>query len=141
MKDGVIFPQKHQLNFFCAVYFLQSYHYFYRTTPKKFKVHRSGHSAVLFGLSVYLPYRYDAQVNTVLFSLTKSSNPILNRLVRLPTKILVYGTSILAGQVLARLYWTYKRCYNAAGSATLNTYLAYKTYENGKERYPYMQAF
>ena len=114
MKDGVIFKEKKQLYLFTSIYFLQSYNYFFRVTPKKFKVHRSGHSFLLFGMSVYLPYRYNAQVNTVLFSLTKSSNPIINRLVRIPTKILVYGTSIFLGQVLAQLYWTYKRCYSAA---------------------------
>ena len=121
--------------------FVTNYNYAYRTSPKKFKVHRSGQGAVLFGLSVYLPYRYHAQVNTVLFSMTKSSNPIINRLVRLPTKLLIYGTSIFIGQLLARLYWTYKRCYNATGTATLNTYLAYKTYQNNHEQYPYYQAF
>ena len=96
---------------------------------------------MIFGISIYLPYRYNAQVNTVLFSLTKSSNPFLNRLVRLPTKFLVYGTSIFLGQCLARLYWTYKRSYNASRQATLNAYLAYKHYSPNKERYPYTAAF
>ena len=141
MKDGVIFRHKSQVYLFTAFFFLQSYNYYYRTTPRKFKVHRSVHNFVLLGLSIYLPYRYDAQVNTILFSLTKSSNPLLNRLVRIPTKLLVYGTSILAGQVVGRLYWTYKRCYNASSQATFQSYLIYKTYADDKERYPYMQAF
>ena len=97
MKDGVIFPVPGQLECYSFLTWLHAYNYYFRVSPKRFKVHRSGHSAVIFAISVYLPYRYNAQINTVLFSLTKSSNPLLNRLVRLPTKLLVYGTSIFAG--------------------------------------------
>ena len=42
MKDGVIFKTQPQIYFFCAMHFLMSYNYGYRTSPRKFKVHRSG---------------------------------------------------------------------------------------------------
>ena len=141
MQDGVIFPLRGQLELYSLITWFYAYNYYYRVSPKRFKVHRSGHAVLAFGISVYLPYRYNAQVNTVLFSLTKSANPLLNKLVRLPTKLLVYGTSIFAGQCVARLYWTYKRSYNASQQATLNAYLAYKHYSNSKERYPYTSVF
>ena len=92
-------------------------------------------------MSIYLPYRFDAQLNTVLFQLTKSSNPLVNFLVRVPSKMIIYGTSIFVGQVLARLYWVYKRSFNASKQATLNTYLNYRIYSNTATRYPYIGAF
>ena len=79
---------------------------------------------------MYLPYRYSETINTVLFSLSKSSNPYLNILIRLPGKFLIYGTSILIGQLLARWYWVYKRSFNATKQSTLNAYYYMKVYSN-----------
>ena len=66
----------------------------------------------------------------MLFSLTKSSNPYINLLVRLPGKLLLYGTSIFIGQLLARWYWVYKRSINATKQSTLNTYYYMRVYSN-----------
>ena len=55
------------------------------------------HPFVFFGISVYLPYRYSDTINTVLFSLTNSKNVWINKLVRAPSKLLIYGTSIFIG--------------------------------------------
>ena len=67
----------------------------------------------------------------MLFQLTQSKSPLVNRLVRLPANVIIYSISILAGQFVAnRLYWVYKRSFTAAKQATLNTYLSYKTYQN-----------
>ena len=66
----------------------------------------------------------------MLFSLTKSSNPYINLLVRLPGKLLIYGTSIFIGQLMARWYWVYKRSINATKQATLNTYYYLRVYSN-----------
>ena len=140
MRDGVIFKHPSQLYFFCALTFLKQYNWFYRITPRKFKVHRSTHQYGMLALSIYLPYRYSKHVNTVLFQLTKSKSSIVNLMVRLPSKVLIYGTSILIGQMVARMYWFYKRSFNATKQATVNTYLAYKVYSNGK-KYPHFLAF
>lgn len=77
-------------------------------------------------LSIYFPYRYRDHINTVLFSLTKSSNSLVNYLVRQPSKILIYGTSIFIGQFIARMYWVYKRSFNANIKATGKTYYLMK---------------
>ena len=146
MKDGVIFPERRQMVAFTLMTFFQQYNYHYVVTPKKFKVHRSMHSGVLFCLSVYLPYRYSATVNTLAFSLMRGSNlmsllakyPILGRIGRLPPKVLIYGVSIFTGQLLARMYWTYKRAFNAAKQATFNTYIYYQVYSAPSNKaYPY----
>ena len=128
MKDGVIFPHKRQLQLYLLGAFIMQYNFHYRTTPRKFKVHRSLHPYVLFGLSIYIPYRYQAILNTMLFQLTKSKNPLINKLVRFPATIVIYSISIATGQFLARLYWVYKRSFTASKQATLNTYLQYRTY-------------
>jgi hypothetical protein len=97
MKDGVIFNTRKLFFLFNTTSFITSYHYYYKVTPKKYKVHRSIHQYLLFGLSIYIPYRYNDHINTVLFSLTKSNNRFLNLLVRVPSKILVYGLCIFGG--------------------------------------------
>ena len=95
------------------------------------------HPYLFLGLSVYIPYRYSETINTVLFSLSHSKNPYVNMLVRVPGKLLVYGTSILIGQLFARWYWVYKRSFNATKQSTLNTYYYMKVYSNDG---PYKQA-
>ena len=130
MKDGVIFKTQTQFALFGVVTFLTQWHFHYKTSPRKYKVHRSLHPFVFFGASVYLPYRYSETLNTVLFQLSRSSNPYINFLVRVPAKILIYGASIVLGQLLARWYWVYKRSFNATKNATLNTYVALKVYSN-----------
>ena len=60
--------------------------------------------------------------------MTKSANPIVNMLVRLPSKFIIYGTSIFVGQLLARWYWVYKRSFNAAKQATANTFVNHRIY-------------
>ena len=136
MKDGVIFAERRQLVAFTVLTFLQQYDYHYKVTPLKFKVHRSMHSALFFAASVYLPYRYSATINTLAFSLLR--NYTFSRLGRLPTKLLIYSVSIFTGQLCARLYWTYKRAFNAAKQATLNTYIGYKVYSaEAGQAYPY----
>jgi hypothetical protein len=115
--------------------FMRQWSYSYKTQPRKNKIHRSGHPVVFLGLSLYLPYRYRPQINTALFSLTGSSNIYLNMLVRAPSYLVIYGSSILAGQLLARWYWVYKRSYNATKDATLNSYIFYKK----TQREPFME--
>ena len=141
MKDGIIFPHQRQLHLYLIGTFIFQYNYAFKTTPRRFKVHRSMHQYVFFGISVYVPYRYQATLNTLMFQVTRSSNPIINRVARLPLNLLVYGTSIIVGQIAARWYWVYKRGFCAAKHATLNTYLMYKTYQNLPKKYPYFQAF
>ena len=97
MKDGKIFPGKDQMLLFTVMTFFTSYHYNYIISPRRNKMHRSLHSTFLFGFSVYLPYRYNEHINTVLFTLSKSSNPYINMLMRAPSKVLVYGCSIFIG--------------------------------------------
>ena len=113
MKNGVIFPTKQHFMLFGIATFFTQWNFNYKITLRKYKVHRSLHPFLFFGLSVYLPYRYSETLNTVLFSLSRSSNPYINMLVRVPGKILIYGTSIFIGQLLARWYWVYKRSFNA----------------------------
>jgi len=108
--------------------FVRNYHWSYITGKNNYKVHRSGHQYVFFAISLYMPYRYSASINTALFQMTKSKNPFVNLVVRVPSKFLIYGVSIFAGQFLARLYWFYKKSFNAAKNATFYTYLAYKIY-------------
>ena len=62
IKDGVFYPKNKRrfLWLFTSGRFLISYNFFFRTTPRKFKMHRSGHAFILFGVSLYLPYRYSA---------------------------------------------------------------------------------
>ena len=139
MKNGVMFHQKPHLYFFLGVQHLVNYDAVFRTSPRRFKIHRSFHQYAFLGLSLYAPYRFDAQLNTVLFQLSKSSNPIVNFLLRVPSKVLIYATSVFVGQLCARLYWVYKRSYNAAKISALNTYLSYHIY--AEEDYPYIQAF
>ena len=82
-------------------------------------------------------------MNTVLFQLTKSSNPIVNFLVRAPSKVLIYGSCIFLGQVCARFYWVYKRSYNAAKTSAYNSYIKYHIYAETEDgaRYPNIEAF
>ena len=115
---------------FGAATFLTQWNYNYKISPRKYKIHRSMHPYVFFGISVYLPYRYSETINTVLFSLSKSTNPYINMLIRIPGKLLIYGTSILIGQLVARWYWVYKRSFNATKHTTLNTYYYMKVYSN-----------
>lgn len=72
---------------------------------------------------------------------SSAGSPFFGRLLKLPTFLVVYGVSIFTGQLVARLYWTYKRCFSAAKHATLNTYLQYKTYSNSAEKYKYYACF
>jgi len=72
MKDGVYFREPASLYFLGLLTYVKSYNWHYRVTPRKFQVHRSAHTYLCFAASVYLPYRYSAQLNTVLFSLTQS---------------------------------------------------------------------
>ena len=65
----------------------------------------------------------------------------MNFLVRVPSKALIYGTSIFIGQLMARLYWFYKRSFNASKQATLNTYINYYEYGDPYMPYPYVEAF
>ena len=98
MKDGEIFHyKKSHFAVFLAISHIQNYNHFYRATPRRFKIHRSAHPYVFFAASVYLPYRFSAQLNTVLFQLTQSANPLVNTLVRLPSKLVIYGSSIMVG--------------------------------------------
>ena len=98
MKDGVLFHNKRSHFYvWLSLLHVTHYDYIFRATPRKFKIHRSMHPYVFFGISLYLPYRFDAQLNTVFFSLTRSSNPIVNMLVRVPSKVAIYGTSIFLG--------------------------------------------
>src|SRR5438045_2950147 len=91
MKDGIIF-KTNKLRFMSSAFgFITSYHYHYKITPRKYKVHRSVHQYLLFGISIYLPYRYNEHINTVLFALTKTNNRFINVLVRIPSKVLIYG--------------------------------------------------
>ena len=131
MKDGKLFHDKksHFYIFLFATH-LQNYDQVYKSTPRKFKVHRSAHPYFFFAASLYLPYRFNAQLNTVLFQLTQSRNPFVNFLVRVPSKVIIYGTSIFIGQVLARLYWVYKRSLNASKQATYNTYFNSRIYRD-----------
>jgi len=130
MKDGVIFKTREQFALFGLLTFATQWHYHFKTSPRRYKVHRSIHPFVFFGASVYLPYRYNETINTVLFQLSKSANPYVNFLLRVPAKVLVYGVSIFVGQLLARWYWVYKRSFNATKNATLNTYMYLKIYSN-----------
>ena len=139
MKDGVIFPHKRQLQVFLFTTFLLNYNSCYKSTPRRFKVHRSLHPWLLLGVSIYVPYRYQATINTIMFQLV--SNPIMSRVARVPIKFLVYGFSVFMGQLAARFYWVYKRSFCAAKFATLNTYLQWKTYQNSANKYPYFAAF
>ena len=41
MKDGIIFPDKKHLSLFLLVQFVINYNYAFKTTPRKFKIHRS----------------------------------------------------------------------------------------------------
>lgn len=122
MKDGVIFKTNQQFALFGLVTFITQYNFNYNITPRKYKIHRSLHQYLLFAGSIYLPYRYSETLNTVLFRLSTSKNPIVNLMIRLPAKMLIYGVSIVIGQLLARWYWVYKRSFNATKQATLNTY-------------------
>ena len=130
MKDGIVFKTRDQFFLFGITTFLTQWHFHFKSSPKKYKVHRSLHPFIFFGVSVYLPYRYHETLNTVLFQLSRSSNPYINFLIRVPAKFLIYGASILAGQILARWYWVYKRSFNATKNATLNTYVFLKIYSN-----------
>ena len=142
MKDGQLFHGKRShFYIFLGLTHLIAFDYYFRATPRKFKIHRSAHPAVFFAASIYVPYRFDAQLNTALFQMTKSANPILNFLLRMPAKVLIYGSSILLGQVLARLYWVYKRSFNASKQATLNTYINYHVCADPMRPYPYIEAF
>ena len=130
MKDGVIFRHPSYLCAFGLVTFITQWNYHFKILPRRYKVHRSLHPYVLFAGSVYLPYRYSEHINTVILSLTKSSNPYLNKVVKIPAKLMIYGASIFVGQLLARWYWVYKRSFNATKLATLNTYYFTKIYSN-----------
>ena len=81
---------------------LQAWTYKFNISPRNWKIHRSGHGPVLLAISVYLPYRYDSQINTALLALTKTKNVYLNIFLRFPAKILIYGASIITGQFIAR---------------------------------------
>jgi hypothetical protein len=113
MKDGVIFKTYNQFLLFGLVTFITQYNYNYVITPKKFKMHRSMHTYALFGLSVYLPYRYNHHINSIIFSITPKLGTYSSILLRLNSKFLIYGVSIFLGQCLARMYWTYKKSFNA----------------------------
>ena len=97
MKDGVIFKTREQFALFGLMTFMTQYNYHFKTTPRNYKVHRSLHPYILFGISIYLPYRYSATIDTVLFTLSRSSNPYINLLIRLPSKLIIYGLSIFTG--------------------------------------------
>lgn len=97
MKDGVIFKTPGQFALFGLITFLTQYNFHFKITPRRYKMHRSVHPFVFLGISVYLPYRYSATLNTVLFSLSRSTNPYINFLLRAPAKVLIYGTSIFLG--------------------------------------------
>ena len=61
MKNGVLFhKKKHHFYGFLAMTHLITFDYYYRSTPRKFKIHRSAHQYLFFGASIYLPYRFDA---------------------------------------------------------------------------------
>ena len=60
IKDGHIFHKPSHLYIFLFLGHLQNFDYFYRATPRKFKIHRSMHSTAFFCASVYLPYRFSA---------------------------------------------------------------------------------
>ena len=92
---------------------------------------------MLFAASLYLPYRYSAIIDTVMFTISKSSNAYVNMLVRVPGKLLVYGASIFIGQLIARWYWIYKRSINATKQSTINTYYYLRVYGN---QGPFMEA-
>ncbi|TNV72128.1 hypothetical protein FGO68_gene3567 [Halteria grandinella] len=130
MKDGVIFNKREQFALFALITFTTQWHYNYKIQPRKYKVHRSLHPFALFGLSLYLPYRYSETINTVLFQLSRSSNPYVNMLVRGAGKVIVYGASVMIGQIVARWYWVYKRAFNATKQATFNTYYYNRVYSN-----------
>lgn len=86
----------------------------YIETPRNFKIHRSSHYMVFGILSLYIPYRYDQQLNTALFLLSKSKSPWLNLLLRLPAKVIIYASSVFLGQLAARQYWTVKKVFSAS---------------------------
>ncbi|CDW79178.1 UNKNOWN [Stylonychia lemnae] len=109
MKDGQIMKYKSQFVFFGVITFLNQYNYHLKTSPR------------------------NAIINSVLFTLSKSKNPYLNALIRIPSKLLIYGASIFIGQLLARQYWIYKRSFNAMKKAVLDTYVNLKIYSNDEE--------
>ena len=90
-----MFHNNKHLGIFLLVNHLQNYDYFFRVSPRKFKIHRSTHPYLLFGISLYIPYRFDAHFNTMLFQITKSSNTFVNMLARVPAKVVIYGASIM----------------------------------------------
>ena len=53
-------------------------------------------------------------------------------MIRIPSKILIYGGSIFLGQLFARWYWVYKRSMNAMRKSVLDTYVNLKIYDNVK---------
>jgi hypothetical protein len=97
MKDGNLFHKSNHLFLFGLFTFFKDYSFFYKISPRKYKVHRSLHAPVFFAISLYIPYRYNEQLNTLLFMMTKSSNRYLNLIVRVPAKLLIYGGCVMVG--------------------------------------------
>mmetsp|Transcript_7866 Transcript_7866/g.13189 ORF Transcript_7866/g.13189 Transcript_7866/m.13189 type:complete len:85 (-) Transcript_7866:118-372(-) len=83
------------------------------------------HPQIFFGLSMYLPYRFRAQINTAILLRTMSCN----KMVKGSIKVVVWSTILLTSgflsQLLARWYWTYKRSLFSTKQATLNAYIRY----------------
>ena len=61
MRDGVLFHNKRShFYIFLGLTHLITYDYYFRATPRKFKIHRSMHPYFFFAASLYVPYRFDA---------------------------------------------------------------------------------
>ena len=50
----------------------------YSTNPRGFRIHRSYHPYLLFAASMYLPYRFRAQIKTAILLKVLSPNPYVN---------------------------------------------------------------
>jgi len=97
MKDGIIFKTRAHLFLFDTFTFITAWQYHFKITPRKYKIHRSAHPYVFFAISVYLPWRYEAKINTLVAVMSGSKNSWVNFALRIPTKVLAYGGSILVG--------------------------------------------
>ena len=106
-----------------AIKFYSYWSFFYRTQPSGWKIHRNFHQYLYLAASIYLPYRFMHKIDTAFLSLFMSKNPYFNLVVKNYGRGLIILASVFAGQCLARLFWVYKRSYNATTSSVINTYL------------------
>ena len=98
-KDNFIFHSggPNHLNAFVLHEFLKVWSSAYQTQPRKFKIHRSAHSLVFLGVSIYAPYRYMAVIDTAAVSLLMSKSVYVNSFLRAGSRSLAYVASILIG--------------------------------------------